>query len=66
MIILKNISLCNIPVISNKKGRSLIQPLPPITPRLSSKIARRWDKTGETILAIKFLITKTMQMYVFF
>ena len=58
-------SLCNILIIPSKKGRLLIQPSPQTSPELSSKIAKRWDNTGELILVIFFLITKTVQMYVF-
>ena len=58
-------SLCNIPVTPNKKGQSLLQPLPQTSPKLSSKFAKSTDNTGGSILVILFLITKTLQMYVF-
>ena len=60
-----NISLCNIPVTPNKRAIAK-QPSPQLTPDLSSKIAKKRDNTGEIILVIFFLITKTSQMYVFF
>ena len=66
--VFKTISLCNIPVTPNKKGDcyhyshhpNLIQCYHQILERSS-------DNAGQTILVILFfLITKTLQMYVFF
>ena len=63
---LKNISLCNTPVIPNEKGRSLLQPSPGTSPQISTVLRVPKDNAGENILVTFFLITKTLQMYVFF
>jgi len=58
-------SPCDNPVTLNKKGRLLLQPSPKTAPLLSSALEVTSDKAGEAILVIFFLITKTLQMYVF-
>ena len=66
MIILKNISLCNIAVTKNKKGDCCNSHHPRQLRIYPQVLQTASDKAGETILAIIFLITKTLQMYVFF
>ena len=66
MIILKNISLCNIPVTQNKKGDRDYSHHPKqlcIDPHVLQVLI---DQVGGVILVIIFIITKTLQMYVFF
>jgi len=63
---LLNISLCNIPVIPNKKGDSCNSHHPNILRNYPQRLELASDKIGERILVIVFLITKTLQMYVFF
>jgi len=66
MIILKNISLCNIAVTPNKKGDRYNSHHPKQLRIYPQTLEIASDKAGENILVIFFLITKTMQMYVFF
>ena len=64
---LKNISLCNIPFTPNKKGDCCNSHHPNILRTYPQRLDPTRDIAGETILAILFfLITKTLQMYVFF
>ena len=65
MTFLKNISLCNIPVTPNKKG-DRCNSHHPRQVRIYHKVLQTTiDKAGKIILVIFFLITKTLQMYVF-
>ena len=64
---LLNISLCNIPVTPNKKGDRYDSHHPNLLQCYPQNVERTSDKAGETILVILFfLITKTLQMYVYF
>ena len=63
---LLNISLCNIPVTPNKKGDRYDSHHPNVLRNYPQRLEVANDKAGETILAIIFLITKTLQMYVYF
>jgi len=65
MTILKNISLCNIPVTQNKKGDCCNSHHPRLLRSYPQILESARDKAGETILAIFFLITKTVQIYGF-
>jgi len=62
----KNISLCNIAVIPNKKGDRYNSHHPVLLRNDPHVLQALRDQAGEKILAILILITKTMQMYVFF
>ena len=63
---IKNISLCNIPATQNKKGDRCISHHPRQLRNDPHAFQFLRDQVGEIILAILFfLITKTMQMYVF-
>ena len=62
---LLNISLCNIPFTPNKKGDRCMSHHPKQLRIYPQKLQVERDKAGESILAIFFLITKTVQMYVF-
>ena len=66
-LISKTQSLCNILVTPNKKGDCCASSYHPNLPRNYPHIFERSrDNTGKTILVILFfLITKTLQMYVF-
>jgi len=66
MIILKNISLCNILIIPIKKGDRDYSHHPSQLCNAPHVFQSLRDQARENILAIFFLITKTMQMYVFF
>ena len=66
MTILKNISLCNIPVTQNKKGDCYCSHHPELLRIYPQELEKASDKARESILVIFFLITKTLQMYVFF
>ena len=65
-LISKTPSLCNIPVIPNKKGDCHYSHHPKqlcIDPHVLQDLI---DQLGGIILIIIFLIIKTLQMYVFF
>jgi hypothetical protein len=62
----KTLSLCNIPVTQNKKGDRCNSHHPNLLQYYPQKMQRTMDKAGEIILVTIFLITKTLQMYVFF
>ena len=59
------LSLCNIQVTTNKKGDRCISHHPNLLQVYPQRLEPERDKAGETILVIFFLITKTLQMYVF-
>jgi len=64
---LKNISLCDIPVTPNKMGDCCNSHHPRQLRTYPQALQTERDKAGKTILVILFfLITKTVQMYVFF
>jgi len=60
-----NISLCNIPVTPNKKG-DRYNSHHPLLLRIDPYVFQAQGSSRRTILVIFFLITKTLQMYVFF
>jgi len=62
---LKNISLCNIPVTLNKKGDGCNSHLPEQLRIDSLVLEAQRNHAEEIILAIFFLITKTVQIYGF-
>ena len=62
----KTPSLCNIPVTPNKKGDRCNSHHPNLLQYYPPKLQRTSDNAGEKILVIIILITKTLQMYVFF
>ena len=61
----KTPSLCNIPVTLNKKGDRCNSHHPKQLRNDTHAFQFLRDQAGETILVIIFLITKTLQMYVF-
>ena len=62
----KTPSLCNIPVAPNKKGDCYISHHPRELRNDPYVFQSLRDQVGGIILAIIFLITKTLQMYVYF
>ena len=58
-------SLCNIPVTPNKKGNRYNSHHPNLF-RIDPYVFQAQESSRRIILVILFLITKTLQMYVFF
>ena len=56
----------NIPVTPNKKGDCYNCHHPKLLQIYPRKLEKERDNAGETILVTFLIITKTMQMYVFF